>query len=99
MALRMSTEAAPTKLPDAFSRAEYRGFPIEKITELSSNTRAFLCRLPNPQQMTGMKTSSMVMIKGPTDPTTGNLSYRTLSYPILTYPSLRYTLTYFRCLR
>ena len=48
----------------AFSPAEFRSFPVTKITTLSHNTKAFEVALPSSEHETGMAVSSCIMVKG-----------------------------------
>jgi cytochrome-b5 reductase len=52
----------------SFSPSEFRSYPVTKITQLSHNTKAFVCALPSPEHETGMPVSSCIMIKNAATP-------------------------------
>lgn len=52
---------------DSFSGKEFRGFPITQVTRLNHDTKVLRMALKSPVASTGLKVSSLVMVRGEND--------------------------------
>lgn len=52
----------------SFSKAEFRSFPVLKVTAVNHDSKIIRCKLPTQDHVMGMTVSSMVMVRGGPDP-------------------------------